>query len=540
MNRTSSSDISVQEARQKWAAEGDVAARRRVIRKLQDRSSGCLGLLLLLLCVVAIVWFFYEAPLGMRLFQGGLWGCLFGFGMIRYAIRVLSHRRTDAAALPEYKRMLAAILPSEFLTADGFLKGHDGKPEPICVVTSRGHDSVGFRVRPKDFSYLNFVWMALHGRYGGAFLGGLCPKILRHRVEKHRDQLPASEYVALQKYTARALKAAGTEEYIDVSSSHLPGALAHETFHDIQGFLYDNNPGIIEKLEQAVHERRAQIVTWFEDPRNAAWTRRGYQLKHIFPRTVEDVPYSSHDVIALILFLDKELQHADISAVAWDDVILASHADRGRAEAIPTLLAAAVEGSDGARDILGGVFADAGLKDTLLQKSDPSVATSDGAQQPPKRLRLSRLGWSGVALMALGLGCASLNWLSPFPDLTDGTEVTDTLTADPEVVSPSRRKGWLVLQMTSCKAQVDDTCFAALCPFLGNCDVLRLHRLLKKGDVVTVWIKDGRILQLQRNDEMLFSYSDARAGRRVGLLESAAMGVVGLFIIGLAVRRAAA
>ena len=537
MNRTSSSGIAVQEARRKWAEGGTAAARRRVIQRLQDRSSGCLILLVLLLFVTAMAWFFYDAPLRMRLFQGVLWGSIFGFAMIRYAIRVSSHRRTDAAALPEYKRMMAAILPSEFLTADGFLKGHDGKPEPICVVTSRGHDSVGFRVRPKDFSYLNLVWMSLHGRYGGAFLGGLCPKILRHRVEKHRDQIPAPEYVALHKYVARSLKATGTEEYIDVSTSHLPGALAHETFHDIQGFLYDNNPSIVEKLEKAVYERRAEISAWFDDPKNAEWSRRSYQLNHIFPRTVEDVPYSTHDVSALILYLDKELQRADISAVAWDDVILASHKDRGRAEAIPTLLAAAVEGSEGAREILRGVFADAGLKDTLLQKSDPSAAASNTAQQPQKRLRLSKLGWSGVALTAIGLCGASLSWLSPFPELTDATEVTDTLTAAPEVVSPNRSKGWLVLQMTSCKARIDDTCFAALCPFLGNCNTLRLHRLLKKGDVVTAWVEGGRILQLRRNDETLFSYSDALAGKRVGLLESAAMGIVGLFIIVLAGRR---
>lgn len=540
MNRTPSSDMAVQEARWKWADGGDAAARRRVVRKLQDRSSGCLGLLLLLLFVVAIVWFIYDAPVRMRLFQGVLWGCLFGFGMIRYALRVLSHRRTDAAALPDYKRMLAAILPSEFLTADGFLKGHDGKPEPICVVTSRGHDSVGFRVRPKDFSYLNLVWMSLHGRYGGAFLGGLCPKILRHRVEKHREQLPAPEYAALQKYVARSLKATGTEEYIDVSSSHLPGALAHETFHDIQGFLYDNNPSIVEKLEKAVYERRAEISAWFEAPQHAVWSRRSYQLNHIFPRTVEDVPYSSHDVKELILFLDKELQHADISAVAWNDVILAAHKDRGRLEAIPTLLAAAVEGSDGAKEILRGVFTDAGLKDTLLQKSDPSAPASNTAQQPQKRLRLSKLGWSGVALMAIGLCGASLSWLSPFPELTDATEVTDTLTAAPEVVSPNRGKGWLVLQMTSYKARIDDTCFAALCPFLGNCQCLRLHRLLKKGDVVTAWIEGGRILQLRRNDETLFSYSDALAGKQFGLLESVAMSFAGLIIFGLSLRRGAA
>lgn len=67
--------------------------------------------------------------------------------------RLSGFYKNPAAALDEYKCVLAGLLPQDFLTQDGFLKGRDGKPEPICIVTSNGLSAIGFKETPDDPIY---------------------------------------------------------------------------------------------------------------------------------------------------------------------------------------------------------------------------------------------------------------------------------------------------------------------------------------------------------------------------------------------------
>lgn len=287
-----------------------------------------------------------------------------------------------AAALDEYKRILSGLLPPEFLTPDGFLKRRDGMPEPICIVTASGLSAVGVKEEP-DYSGNSVISV------GAGFMGGLPYKVLRHRLEKGRDALPVEEYGILQRFVGQKLELLGSEDEIDLRSGATKGTLAHETFHDIQGFLYDNHPEIIDALQQACFARQEIIAKWHRDPDSAPWTQSGYQLRHIFPETVGDVPYRPAKMLEeAVLFLDTALQHRDISAATWESVLIESHKDLGRLEAIPLMISAAACGNDGAKKLLGSIFADAGLRSDLkVWKSgltnEHAAATPSPPPMPP-------------------------------------------------------------------------------------------------------------------------------------------------------------
>jgi hypothetical protein len=163
---------------------------------------------------------------------------------------------------------------------------------------------------------------------------------------------------------------------------------------------------------------------------------------------------------------------------------------------------------------------------------DPSPDRDANARLPKKRWMISRAGWAGIAVMVFGLGRAGFDLLQPLPALTDAHQVAETLISDPEFASPDNAKSFVVLRMSTREARIDDTCFCSLCPFIGNCRLFHVDRALKKGDSVTAWIANGRILQLQRSNDVLFSYADALAGRRVRLLESSLAFLFGLLVFG--------
>ena len=365
-----------------WCEATTTKARLRLVRKVrQERQSALSGLgtfaLVAALCVlpplllIAMPMFPIAIALILLVLLGLPRFVTWSLVPLLVLLLALAWRRSanrrrsgfyknPAAALDEYKRVLAGLLPQDFLTQDGFLKGHDGKPEPICIVTSNGSSAIGFKETPDDPIY----------DASAGFSGGLPYKPLRRRLERVRDTLPEDEYCALKRFVDKSLKHFGTEDKIDIRSGRDEGTLAHEAFHDIQGFLYDNHPEIIDALQQACIDRQDTISAWHKDPDSRTWTEGGYQLRHIFPETVDDVPY--HIGVLLepaILFLDDALQHRDISAVAWESVLIESHKDLGRLEAIPLMISAAACGNEGARAILRDVLGDAGLKSGLFAAS---------------------------------------------------------------------------------------------------------------------------------------------------------------------------
>lgn len=276
-------------------------------------------------------------------------------------------------AMREYKRVLAGILPREWLTPEGFLRGHDGKPEPIRIVALRG-EAAANESRP-SVNTIAGAGFDLTCWYSG----GLFFKAMRHRLEKCRESLSVEEYAAIREFVDGALQLAGDgNDVINIENlpDDAPGALAHEAFHDIQGFLYDNHPDAIEALQNAVLNRREWVTSWYK-----GYEKRlvGYAITELFPATVNDVRgfwarrnKSLSDFLTLQIFS---------SEAAKQNVAEESCKDEGRLEIVPTLLQAAVEGYIEAKAILRDVFTEAGLKTDLCERLGESRLNKSEASE---------------------------------------------------------------------------------------------------------------------------------------------------------------
>ena len=275
-----------------------------------------------------------------------------GYSGIGYIPQTLSTYATGGQVgteqsdlLEKYKKILASILPSEMLTKDGFLKTPDGRGESIDIQTSGD----------KAF-----------------YAGGLPIKAIRHQIEKAKPQLPQQDYDVLKRFIDQNLLFEGNEDIINVSGAKHRGVLAHETFHDIQGYLYDNYPDIADKIFQSINNNKPAITQWYGDAGNAEYTGPGeYQLGDFFPNltptSLAASPVGSGEQrnigkdVAVSGF--KALQKAKAEASRNTLMALGKGSfDVGRNETIPVLLGAASEGNAPAAKILEQIFSEAGLR----------------------------------------------------------------------------------------------------------------------------------------------------------------------------------
>jgi TP901 family phage tail tape measure protein len=286
-----------------------------------------------------------------------------GYSGIGYIPQTLSTYATGGQVgteqsdlLEKYKKILASILPSEMLTKDGFLKTPDGRGESIDIQTSGD----------KAF-----------------YAGGLPFKAIRHQIEKAKPQLPQQDYDVLKRFIDQNLLFEGNEDIINVGGAKHRGVLAHETFHDIQGYLYDNYPDIADKIFQSINNNKPAITQWYSDTNNAEYTGPGeYQLGDFFPNLTSGALAGSGEQrnigkdVAVSGF--KALQKAKAEASRNTLMALGKGSfDVGRNETIPVLLGAAAEGNSPAAKILEQIFAEAGLKSDFY-KTLPKFA--DGGQ----------------------------------------------------------------------------------------------------------------------------------------------------------------
>ncbi len=280
-----------------------------------------------------------------------------GLAAVYAVIWLLDYLRTPFAhpddALREYKRVLAGILPAEVLTAEGFLRGRDGHSEPIALRTFLGTVTHRFRGLPR---------FGNSARSSAYYIGNFHLKAIRHRLLLSRDRLPGDEFEQLRTALDDALRADGADhDVIDISRCRTRGTLAHEAFHDIQGFLYDNDPVTFELLQQAVAAREQAITAWYKT-QGGKW-RSGYRLEQMFPSTLKDV----RDLWKKSDLLSRWVQGKSISSeAARKHVAEEACKDFGRIEAVPTLLGVAVDGDEHAKAILREIFSEAGLKTDLL------------------------------------------------------------------------------------------------------------------------------------------------------------------------------
>ncbi len=148
--------------------------------------------------------------------------------------------------LLKYKQILKSILGPQYLTEDGFLKTPEGKAESIQI---------------KDNSPIFIIKLLdVNPRTSGAYYkGGLQEKALRYNIEKNKDDINPVEYKVLKRVADELILSEGSKDDIDITNGLNKGVLAHETFHDIQSYLYDYYPEFMTGLFDSVNSKKTDI-----------------------------------------------------------------------------------------------------------------------------------------------------------------------------------------------------------------------------------------------------------------------------------------
>ena len=272
--------------------------------------------------------------------------------------------------LLKYQQILKSILGPQYLTEDGFLKTPEGKAESIQI---------------KDNSPIFIIKLLdVNPRTSGAYYkGGLSAKALRYNIEKYKDETDPLEYMIMKRVADELILSEGSKDDIDITEGLNKGVLAHETFHDIQSYLYDYYPEIMTNLFESVEGYKPEIEKWYGDKKNKKWTEPpNYQLNHLFPMYHEDIPYPDiSDKPRKAIRNDPTWSETGYKKPGPDQrpsetfpkgvpnpfsegAIYAlgySDWDQGRLETIPVLLSAAAQNNVGAIKILKEIFESSGL-----------------------------------------------------------------------------------------------------------------------------------------------------------------------------------
>ena len=272
--------------------------------------------------------------------------------------------------LLKYKQILKSILGPQYLTEEGFLKTPEGKAESIQI---------------KDNSP-SLITKLLDGNprtTGAYYKGGLHAKALRYNIEKYKDETDPLEYMIMKRVADELILSEGSKDDIDITDGLNKGVLAHETFHDIQSYLYDYYPEIMTDLFDSVEGYKPEIEKWYGDKKNKKWTEPpNYQLNNLFPMYNEDNPYPDiSDKPQKAIRNDPTWSKTGYKELEPDSTLRdrfpkgipkpfsrgANHAlassdfDLGRLETIPVLLSAAAQNNVGAIKILKEIFELSGL-----------------------------------------------------------------------------------------------------------------------------------------------------------------------------------
>ena len=274
-------------------------------------------------------------------------------------------RVSSAALLVQYKQILAAILPADYLGQDGLLvapAGFDPSDRRAEFVTIVPPVHKPARLTLKELFLGNKELFGIPN--GARYLGGLHYKLLRRHVHRAQSLLPQEEYRLLLKHVQLELDTLPSRDTIDLRGQMRPGSLAHEAFHDIQCYLLDYRPEVFQALLTATTQSRDHIVRWYNDPDTTQWrTDIDYNLAHIFPETTTDVPYGADWLDGVMASCKQEAgdPYMFINRGFWDHVYPETLKDFGRVEAIPVLLAAAAERDESAGQILAHIFGTVGF-----------------------------------------------------------------------------------------------------------------------------------------------------------------------------------
>lgn len=284
-------------------------------------------------------------------------------------LAILRRRRrirqaSPQACLEQYKQILRSVLPCEMITQDGLLKTPQGSGEPIRIVPPR----------QKSFSLRLFSKIKLSEMPGppGAFYDGLpiVFKLIKFHLLANKPGVSGDEYRALLAVLDANLLFCGNEDTISLWAQKRSSSLAHETFHDVQGYLLEYYPDIFRKLQNGVRSRRREIEAWYAEPSTSAWrTDSDYTLRHIFPDCLGDSLCFSARYGRIVAGLKEAVTKSTgmPPSSALEHLMCDCLMDFGRMEAIPVFMAAAAGREPIAQKILSEIFEESGLNPFFYQ-----------------------------------------------------------------------------------------------------------------------------------------------------------------------------
>ena len=260
----------------------------------------------------------------------------------------------SAEIYTQYKQTLAAILPSHMISADGFLQPPSGGKELIRFIV------------PRRRTWLTSVLLAvgfLGREYGATYYeGGGYFKVFRHYWNTQKGKVDDGLYRTVSEFLTHEILAIEPTDEISLMNSEHEGGLVHETFHDIQCFLYDYYPDTVDALTAAIYRKKQAICDWHDDSANYHFTAPPCYTPDQF---FGGWPYGSEHALWVLdkyrtwtktRGIDQDPRLADM----WPYIDPVER-QLGINEVIPVLLTAAAEGNTASAALVAEMFADAGL-----------------------------------------------------------------------------------------------------------------------------------------------------------------------------------
>jgi tetratricopeptide (TPR) repeat protein len=257
----------------------------------------------------------------------------------------------------QYRELLAALMPAEYLTPAGLLRLPSGGSREVVMSLARPQGA-------------------------GSSYRGLAALLFSARVKELTEPVdPADMRTILDNVTREH----GGPPHITIPfhacAVEQRRLCARESFRDIQAHLCEHHPGLFAALNAAVAARRdriAAIDTASAADRPPAWAPDGLSLVQLFPESLDSstgYAFCFEKEAVLPLLRNKKPYKGMV------DVGRKAAMDRARLETIPQMLAAASAGDRKIAGLLGEIFAAAGLR-TDFGSSSFVAGPAFGAELP--------------------------------------------------------------------------------------------------------------------------------------------------------------
>lgn len=277
-----------------------------------------------------------------------------------------------------YKHFLRSVLLPSMLTPDGFLKTPDGSAEPISIINNSLFSKIWELFRSglrRPYGMGSETTLKPTQQSDGAYYAGCLPyKAFRHAIRPRRQSMGQTEYDACMRELNELIDRNNPlDDEISLIGRRSRGTLAHEAFHDIQAYLYDYHPDIIDELNKHVLRLEDDIRAWYEAPDNNCF--RGYPLNYLFP-TLADVlvtpsPYGPSLLEAFRSRHRREFGSYELSVNALA-AVLESDMEVMRLEVLPILMGAAAEGNADGAVLISEILSASGLNASFLDAMNMS------------------------------------------------------------------------------------------------------------------------------------------------------------------------